>query len=186
MALYREAYLFRIATAEPAIFWSGYGNLRVPADIVVPADEIALGAGELIQVPDLEQLVNGMAQRVEFTLSGVSEQTIRFAKRDAATVPGARIDIGRMDFSPDWQQIAPVEWEWSGEARSLSVGSQASENGRTRTLSLVVAAGDTTRSRSPMAFFTDADQRRRSPTDAIFSHVAGIRAGTSRRWGPKQ
>lgn len=185
MALYREGYIFRINTPTVAMFWSGFGELLVPADIVVPEDSIALGAGELVNIPDLEQLINGTAERVDFTLSGVSQSTIRLAKEESPDVPGTRVDIGRMDFGPDWQQIAPVEWEWTGEARKLSVGSQNSENGRLRTLTLTVAAGDTTRSRAPLAFFTDADQRRRSPTDAIFSHVAGMSGGTSRRWGPK-
>jgi hypothetical protein len=38
---------------------------------------------------------------------------------------------------------------------------------------------------APMAFFTDADQKKRSSTDTIFDHVAAINAGTSRRFGPK-
>ena len=167
------------------MFWSGHGDLLVPADIVVPEPSIALGGGDLLNIPDLEQLINGVAQRVEFMLSGVSVRTVAFATEEAPGVPGARVDIGRMDFGPDWQQIAPVEWEFSGEARKLSVDSQGSDGGRTRTLTLTVAAGDTLRSRAPVAFFTDADQRRRSPTDSFFSHVAGINQGTSRRWGPK-
>jgi hypothetical protein len=64
------------------------------------------------------------------------------------------------------------------------VGSQASGKGRTRTVSLSVGTDETGRSRAPIALFTDADQRRRSPTDAFFDHVAGITAGTSRRFGP--
>lgn len=184
MALYREAYIFRIATDPPVLFWTGFGDLAVPADAVVPDDAIALGAGQLISVPDLEQLINGIAQRLDFTFSGVSEQTIAFAHEEAADVAGARVDIGRMDQGPDWQQLAPVEWEWTGEARSLTVGSQSTDEGRSRSITLTVAAGDTTRSRAPLAFFTDSDQRRRSSDDAIFSHVAGINSGTSRRWGP--
>lgn len=184
MGAYREAYLFRIATPDPVLLWSGHGPLPVPADAVLPAPALALGAGELVSIPDLDQLINGIAQRVDFVLSGVSQRTLAFALEEAPDVAGARVDIGRMDLDPDWQQIAPVEWEWTGEARSLSVGSQANDLGRQRSITLTVAAGDTTRSRAPLAFFTDADQRRRSPTDAILSHVAGIAGGTSRRWGP--
>lgn len=185
MAIYREGYIFRVDTPVPAMLWTGHGDLAVPADIVVPSDSIALGGGDLINLPDLEQLINGLAQRADFRLSGVSAETIAMATEEAADVRGARVDIGRMDFGPDWQQIAPVEWEWSGEARRLSVNSEGSEEGRTRTITLTVVAGDTKRRRSPVSFFTDADQRRRSPTDSFFSHVAGINQGTSRRWGPK-
>lgn len=184
MGLYREAYIFRIATPDPAIFWTGFGDLLLPADGVVPDDEIALGAGDLINLPDLDDLINGLAQRVDFVLSGVSTRVISLAKEEAPDVPGSRVHIGRMDLGPDYQQVAPVEWEWAGEARSLRASSDDTDNGRSRTITLTVAAGDTTRSRAPLAFFTDADQRRRSITDAVFSHVGAINAGTSRRWGP--
>lgn len=187
MALYREAYIVRIASDPVALLWSGHGDLLVPADHVIGAeDAIALGAGELVNIPDFQLLINGLAERLDFTLSGVSEETIRLALEDAPSVAGARVDIGRMDMGPDWQQIAPVEWEATFEARSLTVASNGSGEDRVRSLKLTVAAGDTTRSRAPLAFFTDADQRRRSPDDAIFDHVAGINAGTSRRFGPAQ
>ncbi len=184
MGLYREAYIFRIASDPVALFWSGFGDLFVPADIVIPADAIALGAGELINIPDFEQLINGTAERLDIQLSGVTDQTLALAIEESASVAGARVDVGRMDQDQYWQQAAPVEWEAAFEARSLSVGSQFSA-GRVRTISLTIVSGDTTRSRANNAFFTDADQRRRSPTDAIFSHVAGISAGTTRRFGPK-
>lgn len=185
MALYRESFIFRIATSPVAMFWTGPGNLLVPADTVIGVnDAIALGGRDLIDVPDLDGLINGTAERVEFTLSGVSDETIRFAQEEAADVEGARVDIGRMDFGPDWQQIGPIEWEWNGHAVSLGVGSQDTDQGRSRAITLTVAAGDVLRSRSPMNFFTDSDQRRRSADDAIFSNVAAINAGTSRRWGP--
>src|SRR5690349_6131520 len=107
MGLYRESYIFRIATDPVAMLWSGYGDLLIPADAVVPEDEIALGGGELVSLPDLEQLINGVAQRVEFTLSGVSARAIRFAQEEADTVPGAAVHVGRMDFGPDWQPLGP-------------------------------------------------------------------------------
>lgn len=185
MGLYREVYVFRIDTDPPAIFWSGFGDLTVPADSVIGGSPaVALGAGQLISVPDLTQLVNGTAERLDFMLSGVSEETIAFAQEEAADVAGARVDIGRMDLDEAYQQIGDVEWEWNGEARKLSVRSDGSGDQRTRTIALTVSAGDTRRSRAPMNFFTDADQRRRSPDDDVFTHVALINAGTSRRWGP--
>ena len=185
MGLYRESFIFRIATDPPALFWTGEGDLEVPADAVVGVDPVIVqGGADLINIPDLTQLINGLAERVEFVVSGVSEQTIEFAQDEADQVPGARVDIGRIDFDEDYQQAGDVEWEWSGEARKLAVSSEVSQEGRTRSITLTVSAGDTTRSRSPLAFFTDADQRRRSADDDVFSHVALINSGTSRRWGP--
>lgn len=184
MAFYRESIIVRIASDPPALLWSGLGPLLVPADIVVPEDAIALGGAELVNVPDFQQLMNGTAERLEFTLSGVSEETVRLALEDAPSVRGARVDVGRADFDDAWQLIS-IEWEAVFEARSLSVSRPLAQSGQvTRSISLTIVAGDSTRSRAPNAFFTDADQRRDHPTDAIFSHVAGINAGTSRRFGP--
>lgn len=182
MAGYRESYVFRIETDDPATFWSGDGNLFLPADSVLPSDTIIPGAGELVNIPDLETLINGKAQRLDVTLSGVSVDTILLATEEAAQIPGAPVWIGRIEFNQAWQ-VTGVEWEWSGEGRSLSVSSQDNAGGRTRSITLAVAAGDTRRRRAPNAFFTDADQRRDFPTDTMFSHVAGISAGTTRRWG---
>lgn len=185
MAQYRESFIFRIETNEPGMFWTGHGDLLLPADVVLATPEIALGGGHLASLPDLEQLLNGEAQRLEITVSGISEDTLRFAQEDAPQVPGAPVYIGRIRFDEDWQQAGPVEWEWSGEGRSLAVsGMQGGDNGRSRSLTLRVASGDTTRSRAPFSLFTDADQRRDYPTDGIFSNVGRINAGTSRRWGP--
>jgi hypothetical protein len=180
---YRESYIFRIETDEPGTFWTGHGDILLPPDTVLPEPVLAPGAGALIDIPDLEQLLNGSAQRMDIVVSGVDDETLAYAQEEASQVPGAAVWIGRIPFDENWQQGA-VEWEWSGEARGVSITGQNSEPGRERTLTLKVASGDTTRSRSPFAFFTDADQRRDYPDDAFFDRVANINSGTSRRWGP--
>lgn len=185
MAEVRESYLLRIASDPPARVWSGVGNLEIPADIVEPAPAIYLGAGELLSAPDFQALINGVAERLEFTVSGVSAETVRLALEDAPSTKGAAVHLGRVDFDEDWQIIG-VEWEAVFRADTLTVDSQGGNGSRTRTITLSVGSGDTGRSYAPTAFFTDADQRRRSPTDAIFSHVGGISQGTSRRFGPAE
>jgi hypothetical protein len=184
MALYRESIIARVDCDPPALVWSGLGNLLLPADAVLTEPAIALGGGELINVPDFQQLIGGTAERLELTFSGVDAETIRLAIEDAPSVRGARVDIGTIQFDGDWQILA-VEWENVFEARSLTVSRpQRSGDSIIRTITLAIVQGATTRSRAKLAFFTDADQRRRSADDAIFSHVAGINGGTSRRFGP--
>jgi len=167
------------------MFWTGHGDLFLPADTVLPSDTIVPGGGDLVNLPDLEQLINGTSQPIEVTLSGVSQQSVALASTESAQVPGAPAFIGRIRFDDAWQVLGPVLWEWAGEGRGLSVGGEDSDEGRTRTITLKLAAGDTTRSRAPLSFFTDADQKRDFPTDDFFAFVGGINAGTSRRWGPR-
>jgi hypothetical protein len=184
MPVYRESFIFFLDTETPALFWTGHGDLALAADAVLPADTIAEGGGDLVNLPDLEQLINGTAQRLEVTLSGVSEGVVAIAREEAADVQYAPAYIGRVEFGEDWQQAGPVVWEWSGEGRGLICAGEDSDSGRTRSITLKLASGETTRSRAPLSFFTDADQRRDFPDDDFFAYVAGINAGTSRRWGP--
>lgn len=184
MPSYRESFVFVVDTDEPALFWTGHTDLLLPDDDVLPIPTLVPGGGELINLPDLEGLLNGTAQRVEVVFSGVSARAVALATEEATDVAGRAVHIGRVDFDEEWQIAGPVAWEWTGEAKKLTVGGDATSEGRSRTITFTVGAGDTTRGRAPFAFFTDADQRRDFPDDAIFSHVGGINAGTSRRWGP--
>lgn len=181
----RESFLLRIAADPPARLWSGVGNLEIPADNVEDDPATYLGAGELLSVPDFQALINGTAQRLEFTVSGVSAETLRLATIDAASVRGAAVHLGRIEFDEFWQPVGPVEWEAVFRADFLSVQNEESEGGRRRSITLSVGYGDTGRSFAPASYFTDADQRMRSPDDKVFDHVAGINSGTSRRFGPK-
>jgi len=187
MPVYRESFVVRIACDPPALLWSGVGPIALAADIVIPEPAIALGGDQLVSIPDFQQLINGTAERLDFTLSGIDEETVRLAVEESAGVRGARVDVGRIDFDQYWQQIGSIEWEAVFEARSLTVSRPARQgNSVTRSITLTIVAGETTRSRAPAAYFTDADQRRRpgSGDDTIFANVSSINAGTSRRFGP--
>lgn len=184
MPAYRESVLFRIDCDPAAFLWSGVGHLYIPPDAVLQTGSLALGGGKLISVPDFQQLIGGTVERLDFTVSGVDEDMVRLAIEDAPSVKGARVDVGTVRFDQAWQ-LASVVWEQVFEARSLTVSRpQSDEAGNvTRSVTLTIVQGPSTRGRANIAFFTDADQRRRSSNDAMFSHVAGINAGTTRRWG---
>jgi hypothetical protein len=185
MILAREAFLFRLECDPPAYLWSGVGDLVVPADNLVPTTDTYLGGGELLAgLPEIQQLINGTASRVEFTASGVDQETIRLALEDRASVDGATVRIGTVPMDENWAISGSVDWEWEGIADVVTIDRSGDENGAvTRSVTLSVGSADTTRSRYQLTFFTDADQRRRSPTDAFFSHVGGITQGSSRRFG---
>lgn len=184
MATYRRSILFRLAADPIARIWSGFGNLDVLPDAVDPDGARYLGGGALLDVPALRMLVNGTADRLDFTLSGVSPYAQRLAHKDAASVKDALVLIGEQAFNSDWQISAPPAWVWRGYADALVIDSADSDQGRQRTIKLSVRSADARRSDPMFAYYTDPDQRRRSPTDAIFSHVANISQGARRRFGP--
>ena len=185
MATHRRAIVWRLACDPVARLWSGWGDLNTQADDYDTGGARYMGAGALLDVPELKQMMNGLADRVDFSVSGVSAQTLRLALEDRATVEGALLTVGHVTFDRDWQIEGSPVWTWRGTADVLTIDSQATDAGRERTITLSVASADTARSNPSLTWFTDADQRRRSPTDAIFDRVAGINGGVTRRWGPK-
>jgi hypothetical protein len=176
--------LFRIVADPIGRVWGGLFDLEIPADIVEDEPALYLGGGQLLNIPDLEHLINGNAARLDVQVSGTSAETLRLAMEAAPSVKGAAVHVGFAYFDDDWQ-LLEVEWLAVLRADTLSVDSQPSENGRTRSITLSIGTDFTDRSKAPVALFTDSDQRRRSPTDAIFDHVAGINAGTARSYGPR-
>lgn len=174
----KKSILFRIACDPIARVWSGVNSVIIPADIVEAEPALYQGAGNLVNIPDLEQVLNGTAARIDITVSGVSAESLRLARDDAATVKGAQCHVGNAYFDDDWQL---VEVEWLGVLRADFL-TTAHQN-TTRSITLSLGTDDTDRSHAPLAFWTDRDQRARSPTDAFFDHVAGINQGASRRFG---
>jgi len=184
--LYRRSYLFRLASDPVCYLWSGsITDLELPPDTLDPAGATYKAAGAIIDIPSLKQLINGIAERVDFSVSGVSAETLRLALDDRESIRGAAVRVGYVEFDEDWQIDGAPVWDWRGIADILTTESSSGGDGRQRSITLSVAADDTLRSNPALAYFTDADQRKRSPDDAIFDHVSGISVGTTRRFGGK-
>lgn len=176
--------LFRLASDPVARLWGGVGDLIIPADIVESADAIYLGGGELCDVPDLDALINGSATRISITVSGVTAATLALALEDAPSVRNADVHIGLVYLDADWQLIE-VEWLALLRSDTLTIAITTDPNGgRVRSITLSIGTDFTDRSTAPIAFFTQADQHRRSADDDIFDHVSGITEGTSRVFAP--
>lgn len=180
-SIIRAAILFRLDTDPPVQLWSGVGDLEVPADAVQPVKGLYLGAGELQGMPDLQQLINGAADRVEFTLSGFDAAALALFDAESS-VRGRRINIGAMPLDDSWQQAAPVLWVWEGEADVPMLSETADGDKRTRSITLSAGSAMTGRRRPKSAFFSDADQRRRSPDDAFCQRVGLYISSYPKTW----
>jgi hypothetical protein len=180
----RESFAIRIDTDDVFRLWSGFGDVLVPADIVEMEPAVYLGAGDLLNAPDFEQGINYTAERLDLQLSGASTRMVALALEEAGSIRNAKVHFATMRFDEDWQ-LVEVEYEAVFRADKITVESQDGDGGRTRSITLSIGSEDTNRSRAPMSYYTDQDQRRRSPDDAIFSQVAGITQGTTRLFGPR-
>lgn len=185
MAISRISWVLRIDSDPVCYLWTGFGPLETPADAVDPGGASWLGAGHLIAIPALQALINGVAQRVTFTVSGVNAETLRLAREDKETVKGAEVRLGHVEFDADWRMVGGIHWEWLGIADALKINSRYNSDGRVRAVVLMVGSAETMRANPRFTYWTDASQRLRSPDDAFLDHVAMISAGVTRRFGPR-
>lgn len=179
----KRLLLLRIAADPVARVCSGVNPIIIPADAVELAPARYLGGGQLVSLPDLNQLINGVADRVQVMVSGVTGSVLASFKAESPSLKGAAVHVGIAYQDDDWQ-ITDVEWLSVLRCDAPTIGSQAAQTGCTRSITLSIGTDFTDRSRAPLAFFTAADQARRSPDDQIFDHVSGITTGTSRPFGP--
>jgi len=162
--------------------WLGVGDYDLPADDVDQTGGTYLGIGLVGDIPALRQLVGGLAERVEFTLNGADEITLSLADEDAAEVRSAQVNVGVIFFDEDWQQADEIAWLWDGTADVPAVDRDATETEITRRVTLSVGSGFTDRTRPQLAFYTDAEQKRRSPTDTFCARVASYSVDSTITW----
>ncbi|MBB4616901.1 hypothetical protein [Sphingomonas abaci] len=172
--------LLRIDCPDTARIWSGPGPLYLPADGIETTDgALYLGGGELLEnFGEIEQLINGTASRLDITVSGVTAATVKLMG-ETAGVKGARVDIGVVEFDDQWQIQAVT---WTAQYRIDKLTATRTDK---RTIGLSMGSDDTGRSSTLNAYWTQADQQRRSPDDRFFDQVSGLNAGKSRLFGPK-
>lgn len=182
----RPAVLFRMATDPVVRIWAGAGDLAIPSDLIEDVDEaIYTGMGELLNLEAVNALINGLAERREFSLSGaaVTGEVADIAAGEASDIRGAAVNIGFFVFDSALQKLSPTAWLWDGVADTLKVAFQSDAQGNvTRTLTLSVGSVLTGRQRPTLGYFSDADQRRRSADDAYCSLVKTYSTGSTKNW----
>lgn len=170
------------AASGPVRAWLGVGDYPLPADDVDTTGGTYLGIGLVGEVPALRQLVGGLAERVEFTLNGADPITFALADDQVDEVRSAPVHVGVIFFDQDWQAADDIAWLWEGTADVPSVDRDGSSEQVVRRVSLSVGSAFTDRTRPQLAFYTDADQRRRSPTDSFCARVARYSVESTITW----
>lgn len=170
------------AASGPVRAWLGVGDYALPADEVDTTGGTYLGIGLVGDIPAISQLVGGLAERVEFTLTGADDETLRLADDEAEEVRNAPVHVGIVFFDQDWQAVDPVSWLWDGTADCPAVD-RSSEGGQiVRRVTLSVGSAFVDRTRPQLGFYTDADQKRRSPTDTFCARVATYGIDSTIQW----
>jgi hypothetical protein len=176
---------FRLGTTPPVRIWLGFGAIEPGVNVFDPEGAQYLGYGEIRDVPEWSQLINGAAERVEFTISGVSGGVLTIASGDdAEQVKGKPATVGFALMNARWALLGPVHWLAYYVADFLG-GDQpvaSPTSSVTRTLTLSCGTRFTGRRRPSFSYFSDADQQARFPGDAFCSLAASYAHGYNKNW----
>jgi len=183
--LIRACYVFRMATDPVVRLWTGVGDIQINAAGPETTGGVYQGLGVLTAMPEIENLMNGTAQRVDFSLSGVSPEIVALADGDAESIRSKAVNIGVLFMGDDWQPLAAPLWVWDGEADVIKTDTTSSPDFvRQRRITLSVGSIMTGRRRPKLNSFTRAQQRRRSPDDAFCDRTKLYTIGTEVAWPP--
>lgn len=178
----RIGIFFRMATDPVTRLWLGVGDIEPGINALDETNETYLGLGQLIDVPALQQLINGVAERVTFHVSGVSSDTLRMASTEANDVKGAPVSVGICLFASAWQQLGPPTWLSQNYADFVALSQQSDGKTTTRVIELSVGSRFTGRRRRGLSFLTDRDQQARHPGDKFCERTTLLEAGIEKVW----
>ncbi len=177
--------IFLHVETNPALHvWFGINDIPAGFDSLDQNGTVYLGAGRLIGVSTLEVLVGGLADSVEFTMSGIDPDTAMRTLDSIPEVRGARCYIGITTLDEYYQPMSSIIPLWWGTASHMAERSETvtGKDNQTITLSLSVATGEYTRSRPARAEWTDAMQRQISADDGFCKQVSRLARGVAPIW----
>lgn len=177
--------LFLRIDTDPALhIWFGVNDIPAGFDSIDPDGTVYLGGGRLLGVPTLEVLVNGTADSVEFTLSGIDPASASRTLDSLPSVRGAAVQMGLTTLDDYYQPMSAIVPVWSGTASHVSESSQAVQSGQsvTLTLSLAVVSGEATRSRAARSLWSAPHQKAISPSDRFCDGTARLARGVQPAW----
>lgn len=181
----RPGVLFRMETTPTVRLWGGAGDLEIPADAIEPSAAKYKGLGDITGLPAVQALINGIAERVDFTLSGaaIDSTAVALADRDAATVRAAQVNMGLCLFGEDWQLLGLPLWLWQGEADTPRISRRSSPGGQVaREISISVGSIFTDRRRPALSYYTDVEQRHRSADDRSCERTSLYSQSVNKAW----
>ena len=177
---------FRLETDPVVRLWLGIGNIEPGVNVLDLTGATYQGFGEIQKVPDFNQMINGAAQRVEFSVSGVTGKMLAIASGDdAEAVKGKSVSVGIGIFASDWSLLGSVKWFANYTADYLSVQQAATDDANqpiVRTVTLSCGSLMTGRRRPGRSYFTDADQQARYPGDLFCNLVGRYAHGFNKAW----
>jgi hypothetical protein len=180
--LVRASVFMRIDGVDPVRVWTGFGDFLMPENAIETADSIYKGVGIIGDLPAMEQLVNGTAQRIEASMSGVSAYVASLADEDASVIRGQQVNFALAFMDETWALIGDPIWVWEGDIDVVKRNMNRTQSGESRTISISIGSLMTGRRRPTFSYWTGPQQRRRSSTDAFCDRTIIYTRNTKLTW----
>lgn len=180
----RYAGLVRVDTTAPVRLWTGVGDLPVNASTFDPDGTTYQGGGRLIDLPNFQRLINGIAERITFTLNGVTDDMRQMVYEDAAEVRGAAVRLGLAIFDGTWVQVGPVRWLKRGRIDTIeTINDSDGKGGRIKSIEFSVGSAFTGRKVRGSGTWTNADQQSRPGSeDDRFCERTPLMTAATKKW----
>jgi hypothetical protein len=182
----RIGVFFRLDTDPIVRIWLGFGDIASGVNTYDPSGALYHGFGEIQNLPVFRQLINGSAERVDFTISGVSGEILSVASGgDPDQVKGKRVAFGFALMDQAWVMLGAVKWCANYTADYLAIEQALTGDPAqpvVRTIRLSCGTLLTARRRPALSYFSDQDQRSRSPGDRFCERTPIYCTGFNKSW----
>lgn len=177
-ALFRSSLnlgvFWRLGTDPALHLWMGVNDVPQRIESLDDNNTVYLGAGRLMGIPDLELLINGIGDRIDFSIAGVLPEHLAIVAEDAPPVRGALCTVGIAPLDERYQPMTSIIPLWCGTADYRVFQRIQPDDPRrnaVHVISVSVGAGDTSRATPKMTSFTSATQRMISASDRFCERV---------------
>ena len=165
---------FRLGT-DPALRLAfGVNDVPIVIPSLDPPGTVYRGCGALLGIPDLETLINSLADTVSFTLDGLDPQAVAFMFDSAPEVLGASVTVGIAPLDARWQPLSPIVPLWTGTAdfvaEDLKVETDPTKP-QTQSITLTASTGDQSRQFQNLLTYSDLTQKTLHPGDQFCSRT---------------
>lgn len=168
----RIVALVRVETDPVVRLSTAFGDFPLPANALDAGEEVYTSLGAIEALPTLQQLINGTADRVSLSLSGVPAALAALAEADAPNVQGAAVNLGVIVLDEDWAVTGSVFWFWDAGADKLTAAKAMDEQGNEiHRITVSAGTGMAARSRPDFVMWTPIQHQRRHPGDNFLSQL---------------
>lgn len=178
------AVFFRLDIDPPLRLWMGINDVPTKIEAVDGDGAVYLGAGRLINVPELEVLVNGVADRVDFTLSGIDPDEAAKLNLHDVDLRGKAVHVAITVLDDYYQPIVDPIPVWTGRASLVAESSPpvTGTQSPATTIALSAAAGVPSRERVSASLWSDAQHQALFPGDLFCAGTARLARGVAPSW----